>query len=315
MSNWGDQLSENPVSEGVTPAQLGHSSKAISKDQFFLGCAVWAYKDWLGSFYPPGSRSRDYLRLYSDRFNTVEGNTTFYNIPDQATIERWATETPAGFHFCPKLPRAITHGGSLLAARPAVQQFCQRMRGLGDRLGPLFAQFPPNYGPEQFADLAAFLQSWAATDLELAIEVRQPNWFKPKEADRLNQLLHCLGIGRVMLDTRPIYDCADDPQLKSERRKPRLPVAFVATSPFCLIRFISHPDRDFNRDFMASWIDPIQQWLQEKRRVYLFVHCPDESKSPDNARLFHQILTQAGLPLPPLPETWVPTTPTQLSLF
>jgi hypothetical protein len=46
--------------------------------RFHLGCAVWAYKEWLGDLFPPGSKSAELLRLYSRRLTTVEGNTTFY---------------------------------------------------------------------------------------------------------------------------------------------------------------------------------------------------------------------------------------------
>ncbi|NER92987.1 MAG: DUF72 domain-containing protein, partial [Symploca sp. SIO1B1] len=50
---------------------------------FFLGCAVWAYKGWIGEFYPPGSKAGEFLSLYCQRFTTVEGNTTFYSVPNQ----------------------------------------------------------------------------------------------------------------------------------------------------------------------------------------------------------------------------------------
>jgi len=45
---------------------------------FYIGCAVWGYKDWLGDLFPPGSKAADFLALYSRRLTTVEGNTTFY---------------------------------------------------------------------------------------------------------------------------------------------------------------------------------------------------------------------------------------------
>jgi hypothetical protein len=46
--------------------------------RFYLGCAVWGYKDWVGELFPPGSRQAGFLSLYSRRLTTVEGNTTFY---------------------------------------------------------------------------------------------------------------------------------------------------------------------------------------------------------------------------------------------
>ncbi|MGA1475539.1 MAG: DUF72 domain-containing protein, partial [Prochlorothrix sp.] len=61
---------------------------------FYLGCAVWAYRPWVGEFYPPQSQSRDFLSLYGDRLTAVEGNTTFYSVPDAGTVQRWVEQTP-----------------------------------------------------------------------------------------------------------------------------------------------------------------------------------------------------------------------------
>jgi uncharacterized protein YecE (DUF72 family) len=80
---------------------------------FLLGCAVWAYKGWVGELYPKGSKAAEFLPLYTQRFTTVEGNTTFYAVPNQETVVSWASQMPPGFEFCPKLPRQLTHNGLL----------------------------------------------------------------------------------------------------------------------------------------------------------------------------------------------------------
>ena len=120
---------------------------APSKSQFFLGCAIWAKKEWVGSLYPSGSRPADFFRLYSRRFTTVEGNTTFYVVPDEVAIARWAAEAPLGFELCPKLPRDLTHQGRLEPSVPGALRFVSDMRGLGSRLGPIFAQVPRGMAP------------------------------------------------------------------------------------------------------------------------------------------------------------------------
>ena len=80
---------------------------------FYLGCAVWSYKDWVGNFYPAKSKTGDFLRLYSERLPTVEGNTTFYAFQKSATLVRWREQTPDYFRFCLKFPQEITHQGLL----------------------------------------------------------------------------------------------------------------------------------------------------------------------------------------------------------
>jgi len=283
--------------------------------RFWLGVALWGYKDWKGEFFPPKSRVTDFLTLYSRRLTTVEGNTTFYSVPDAATVQRWAAETPAGFKFCPKLPRDVTHQGSLAERREGAIAFLDRMQPLGDRLGPIFAQLPPSYSPSQFEDLAAFLQTWPTDRAELALEVRHAQWFQEPYAQRLNTLLTDLGIGRVLLDTRPIYDCPDDPQVLSERKKPQVPICTDTPTDFCLVRYISHPDFAFNAPYWEEWVPRLAQWLRAGKRVYFFVHCPQEQHSVTFARHLQALLEAAQAPVPPLPWNELAAPPAQLSLF
>ncbi len=283
---------------------------------FLIGCAIWAYKGWVGEFYPPKTRATDFLHLYSRRFTTVEGNTTFYATPNSETVTRWANQTPPGFEFCLKLPREITHNGLLQPHIPHALNFLEKMRPLGKHLGLMFAQLPPSYSPQLLADLTTFLQAWPTTITPLALEVRHADWFREPHASNLTALLEKLNIARVLLDTRPIYSGEDDPQLHSERRKPKLPLHFQTTAPFTLIRFISHPTLEINQPFMAEWVNYIQQWLQQGKRIYFFVHCPIEERSPHTARHFYHLLHQTGeIDIPPLPWDAIEQGPQQLSLW
>ncbi|KAM3100843.1 DUF72 domain-containing protein [Phormidesmis sp. 146-35] len=280
---------------------------------FKVGCAIWAYKGWVGDLFPRGSRSTDFLNLYSRRFTTVEGNTTFYSIPDAETVSRWAQETPPGFEFCLKLPKIFTHKGRLEPAIADSLKFLNHMQGLGDRLGPLFAQLPPSYSPAHLDDLTKFLQSWSG-QAALALEVRHPDWFREPHQSRLNALLKDLKIGRVLLDTRPIYNAPDDPQIESERKKPNVPLQPIVTAPICLIRFISHPNAALNQTYLDEWVKWIEQWLPETQ-VYFFVHCPVEERSPQTARHFQQLLELQNVPILPLPWNQIPQPSQQLDLF
>ena len=189
------------------------------------------------------------------------------------------------------------------------------MQGLGDRLGPIFAQLPPPYSPAMLNDLSAFLSAWAQHEIPLAVEVRHPDWFSEPHASALTSLLDRLGIGRVLLDTRPIYEGPDDPQLGTERRKPKLPLQPSVTAPFSFVRFITHPQRESNKLFMEEWGTYVERWLRQGTRIYFFIHCPIEEHSPGTARDFQRLLEQRKIPVPPLPWNAIPSTPTQLSLF
>ena len=280
---------------------------------FYLGCAVWAFKDWVGDFYPKGAKSGDFLRLYGDRLTTVEGNTTFYSIPDAATVDRWAEQTPETFRFCPKLPRLYSHSGELMPHLQDSLAFLQTMQRLGPRLGPLFLQLPPSYGPDRLADLTQFLTRWPRGEAPISVEVRHLSWFRAEQAqERLN-------VGRALLDTRTMYDGQEDglpdPQFASERRKPKVPLQPVVTTDFTLVRYISHPDLNFNEPYLMEWVPRLVHWLEQGKTVYLFIHCPDEARSPAIAHHFYESLKIAYPDLPTLPWESVEKPAAQLSLF
>ena len=284
---------------------------------FYLGCAIWSYKEWVGNLYPPKSQPKDFLNLYSRRFTTVEGNTTFYAVPSPDTIDKWVAQTPPGFKFCPKLHRQITHQGLLTPQIDAAIAFLQRMSGLKDRLGTTFIQLPPSYSPTYLTDLTEFLYACSQTNLPLALEVRHLDWFEPQAANVLNSLLTELNIARVLLDTRPIYNCPDDPQIGSTRKKPKVPLQPIVIGNTAFVRFISHPNSQYNQTYLQQWGENVAHWLEQGKTVYFFVHCPQEVRSPDTAKLFHSLLLGQNNNLSSKTLPWQDITPnlTQLSLF
>ena len=300
------------------PATTCQTVPNVPKPKFQLGCAVWSFPGWVGDFYPKGSNSKNFLDLYGQRFTTVEGNTTFYSVPGLDTIARWVDRTPDEFEFCLKLHRDITHSGLLVPQIPLAQQFYRVVSGLGDRLGTSFLQLPPRYGPASLRDLTQFLEAWPRDRAPIAVEVRHPAWFQDARAADLNAMLTDLGVGRVLLDTRPIYSTDDDPQKHSQRKKPKLPLPPIALGDTAFVRFISHPDPTVNLPYLEEWVDRVGAWLADGLRVYFFVHCPLEERSPHTARQFHEMLVEAGAEIPALnwPAIAPPEPkPSQLSLF
>ena len=282
---------------------------------FYLGCAVWSHKEWVGNLYPPKSKPSNFLNLYSRRFTTVEGNTTFYATPSPETIQKWVEQTPDQFKFCPKVNRQITHQGLLLPHIKEALNFLSRMSGLGNRLGTTFIQLPPSYSPQYWEDLREFLEICNQSNFPLALEVRHLDWFKPEYSDRLNALLTKLNISRVLLDTRPIYNCPDNPQALSQRKKPKLPLQKVITGNISFIRFISHPNHQNNQSYLEQWAVNISDWLRQGKKIYFFVHCPQEIHSPETAKYFQSLLEQQECSIPSLPWNKLDPHPQQLSLF
>ncbi|MEJ5223946.1 MAG: DUF72 domain-containing protein, partial [Anaerolineales bacterium] len=159
----------------------------------FIGCPIWSFRGWVGNFYPPGTRPADYLREYTRRLTTVEGNTTFYAVPSDKTLTQWVDEMPLTFRFCAKVPRDISHAGALMPHIAAARRFVETMSALGPRLGPMFLQLPPAYSPRRMDDLTAFLDAWPP-EARLAVEVRHLDWFDPPHHAALNNLLTARGM-------------------------------------------------------------------------------------------------------------------------
>ena len=274
----------------------------------YLGCPIWAYKDWIGGFYPEGSKPRDFLREYARRLTTVEGNTTFYAVPAVATLQRWAADTPKSFRFCPKLPRTISHTGKLEEHIEQAFSFAERMSLLGERLGPMFLQLPPRYSPLLFDDLKLFLDAWSS-DVPLAVEVRHIGWFDPSSDSALNEVLAGYDIARVVIDTHPIRNLKGDGiltgsvyqrLLEARERKPDVPILYTRTASFTFLRYIGHPQLEQNGPFIDEWAERIASWLREGATAYVFCHCPDERLDPWLCRQFHQRISES-FTLPPLP--------------
>jgi uncharacterized protein YecE (DUF72 family) len=287
----------------------------LMERRFFLGCAVWAYKGWIGDLFPAGAAAKDLLRLYSRRLTTVEGNTTFYATPNEETVRRWAAETPEDFRFCFKLPREISHEGPLAAQIATTRAFVERMAPLGPRRGPFFLQLPPGFGPRQIDDLERWLAAWSEANTtpaadpksqaaRIAVEVRHLDWWAEPGEPRLMALLERYGAGRALLDVRPLelgpLPGAEDDLQRARDRKPVVPLAPLRSSDIALVRYIAHPDVPLNAPLLDEWAARVAGWLAAGAQVYVFMHCPVEERAPTLCREFQRRLERLA-DVPPLP--------------
>ena len=142
-----------------------------------IGVSGWAYKDWCGPFYPDEVRDKDRLDFVSRRFSTLEINASFYRMPTDKAVAGWRDQTPDDFVFAWKASRFITHNKKLTdPAEPLVYMF-ERIAGLGDKIGPILFQLPPQLRRND-ERLAAFLKALPAGH-RCAFEFRHPSWYEP----------------------------------------------------------------------------------------------------------------------------------------
>jgi uncharacterized protein YecE (DUF72 family) len=140
------------------------------------GASGYAFKEWQGSFYPDKIKAADMLAWYAQRLPTVEINNTFYRMPKPAVLENWAQATPPDFRFAIKASRRITHDARIKAdAADSVAYLYRMLVSLGDKLGAVLFQLPPNL-KKDLPRLEAFLKM-LPDNHRAAFEFRNESWF------------------------------------------------------------------------------------------------------------------------------------------
>jgi uncharacterized protein YecE (DUF72 family) len=252
------------------------------------------------------------LEEYARWCNAVEGNTTFYAVPSERTVARWAEQAPIDFRFAFKVPRHVTHELRLRGedAIRALGGFLDAIDPLGERIGPVQLQLPPSLGPESAPALRTFVARLPA-GYRWMVELRHPGFFDGGPAHRaVDGVLLDAGVGRVVLDTRPLYAAPPqtDAAVEERRTKPKLPVLTDVVSATPIVRVIGADDPDTTVDGLRAWVVRVADWIAEGREPYLFVHQPENLESPRLARMFHADVVAAVGDVAPLP-TPLPVVP------
>jgi uncharacterized protein YecE (DUF72 family) len=163
-----------------------------------VGTSGWSYPSWKPAFYPAGTGSKEFLRVYAERFSTVELNTTGYRLPGEEQFARWAEQTPAGFTFAPKLA----------GNRPRLLAEFGRVRALGDRLGPIRVQLIS----ARDEGMIELILGSLGPELQLAFDLAHPSWdgIEPRLAEagavRVNDLDHVAPFRYVRFRDPPYDD-------------------------------------------------------------------------------------------------------------
>lgn len=271
------------------------------KFHFYIGCTGWSMKEWVGTYYPAGTKPEGFLRAYGKQFNTIELNTTHYRIPSPEQIQNWKKDTPADFRFCPKIPQILSHSRDLGISNPLFLNFCEVTAQLEEKLGACFLQLPPHFGLQQAGILERFVERWPK-ELPLNVEMRHESWFEgaADEREKAFSMLAKAGIGTVLTDVAGRRDV----------------LHMHLTSSVAMIRFVGnalHPS-DYSR--IQDWIPRLRSWYEAGlQEVYFFTHEPDNLLAPELAAYLHQSL----LPFPEIvargPEKITTDAAGQMSLF
>lgn len=220
------------------------------------GTSGYSYPEWKPAFYPEDLPQKEFLEFYAKKFTTVEVNNTFYRFPGAAMLEGWRERTPADFSFAVKANQGITHRGRLREVDELTRDFLERCRLLGEKLGPILFQLPPNFKRDDDR-LANFLDILDPR-LRYAFEFRHSSWFD----DDVFGLLSNSGVALCV---------SEGDTLESPR---------IATGAFCYARLRRD---EYGDDELADWRAWIASQRGEGRDVFVYLKHDEEGSSPEYA--------------------------------
>lgn len=145
--------------------------------QLYIGCSGWSYSSWQGPFYPSNLENKHWLSYYSQVFNYVEIDSTFYRIPNEFMVKNWARKTPANFRFTAKFPKLITHDKKLKNVEKELTLFYNVMKPLKNKLLALLIQFPPYLKITEGLEALKQYDFFFDDNFRYTVEVRHPSWF------------------------------------------------------------------------------------------------------------------------------------------
>ena len=218
--------------------------------KLYVGCSGWSYDAWLGHFYPSNLDRKDYLKYYSQVFDFVEIDSSFYNAPNVFMTKRWASLTSDNFRFTAKFPRSITHEKRLAAdadSEKELRYFFDVMRPLRTKLLALLLQLPPSLTAREGVKKLEILTNMLDQDFRYAIEFRHQSWFE-------RSVYRLLSDNNISL----AWSQLDDIQTPAE-----------LTSDFVYLRFIgdrSIDEREFGR-IQKDRSKDLKMWSNSLDRV------------------------------------------------
>ncbi len=256
----------------------------------YVGTSGYSFPDWVGPFYPPGTRSGDYLTYYAKQFCCVEINSTYYRIPSPRVISLMEKKTPEGFRFVVKLNQAMTHEDSV---EPALcREFLAAVQPLKDagKFHGLLAQFPWGFQKNEATKRHIEHLRESLPGEPLSVEFRHASWMHRQLPEWLRE--------------RDLGYCAvDEPALPG-----LVPPVVHLTTDIGYVRFHGRNeatwwgrgggdryDYDYSERELLEWVERVRVLAERAKQTYLFFNNCHAGQAARNARLMEELLRRQNL--------------------
>jgi len=236
-----------------------------------IGCSGWVYRDWRGGLYPEGLPQRRWLARYSELFDTVEVNSTFYRLASPKAVGTWVEQTPRDFLFACKASRYLTHVKRLRDIEQGVARFYEPLEGLrkAGKLGPTLWQLPESFERDD-ERLAGAIRSLPRG--RHCFELRHQSWF----TQDVYEILRRHGVALVI---------GDHPERPFQARE--------LTAGWTFIRFhFGRRGRNgrYSERELEAWKRRIAAW-RSNVEVFAYFNNDWEGHAVENARWLKQRLS------------------------
>lgn len=239
------------------------------RSQIHVGTSGWSYAHWKGPFYPQDLQAGQELDYYAQMFSSVEINSSFYRLPERATVQHWAYCTPTDFIFSVKASRYITHMKKLKDPEQGVPLLLDRISALGNKLGPILFQLPPHWRFNA-TRLQAFLES-LPPDYRYAVEFRDSSWLNAQTLAILEQQQAAFCIYELAGFRTPDH----------------------VTTDFVYVRLHGPGDAysgSYTDRKLHGHAEQFTQWASQGKQVYCYFDNDEAAYAVSNAQCLQQIL-------------------------
>jgi uncharacterized protein YecE (DUF72 family) len=271
--------------------------------EVLVGVSGWSYPRWRGDLYPEGLPHADELRFVTERLGCIELNASFYSLRKPENYQAWRSASAPGSVIAIKGGRFVTHVRRLRGARTALANFfASGVLALGESLGPVLWQLPPNlrFDPAQLDSFLGELPRTRAAAAELAREhndaVRGRTWTGPIVDGPLHHVLevrHPSFLARELSDVVGRHDVAvaatDGPAAWPSLLQPSSTLAYLR---------LHGPERLYAGGYPAGrllpWVEALATWAAEGRSCFAFFNNDSDGRAPYDALTVRRMLTAAG---------------------
>lgn len=206
--------------------------------------------------FPPEFRDKSRLTYYASLLNSIEINSSFYKLPQAATMLKWADSVPADFKFTFKLWKEITHQKGLIFKQENIERFMTAINAVGEKRGCLLIQFPPSLKADSLPQLKNLLDSVQQADQDrkwnVAVEFRDKSWYKDQIYELIDQYHHGIVLHDKASSASPLQE---------------------TDANFIYLRFHGPEGNyrgSYEDDFLYEYAQYIKGWLDDGKSVYVY---------------------------------------------